>query len=245
MIIFIPFVHVNYGINLMATVERLGNTKQVKNGRRDKPAMPAFVTGARTEFIGTLERHGIRLKRNSPAERWLLLVDVVRKDNGQSIAKRVWLRDGRWSRNMKTGHRYCFHARMERCRNSRLAPGISGRVNQGWRIANPNKVSEVEIAQQAKNLDGKEILTFNVRFKQREKTKPKNGLDSQEQQTAKLYDTKRADAQREVKSRAEREIRTIEVRANRRKATERKSRNNATPLPSSRGTRRGRVRLRG
>ena len=132
--------------------------------------MTNFVADERARFTGTLKRHGTRFRENALTERWLLLVDLVRNDNGKPMAKSVWFRDGEWSRNMRVGHRYAFNARVTECLNRRLAPGVSGRINQGWRLSNPTKVTEVEIPHNPKRLNGKGIRTFTVRTKPR-KTK--------------------------------------------------------------------------
>lgn len=145
--------------------------------------MTGFVEGERTEFAGTLRQHRARLKQNFLAERWLLLVDVVKSDTRQLVAKGVWLRDGEWSRNMKTGQRYVFHARMQKCRSNRQASAISGRINDEWRISNPTKVKEVAAPQRAKVLYGDEILTFKVQAKRRKGAGRKSGQDSLEQRT--------------------------------------------------------------
>lgn len=129
--------------------------------------MTNFVAGERTRFTGTLKRHGTRFRENALPERWLLLVDVVRSDTGKPIAKNIWFRDGKWSRNMKAGQRYAFMARVSQCLSRRQAPGVSGRINQEWRLANPTRVTDVEIPLKSKRLNGKETRTFTVRAKPR------------------------------------------------------------------------------
>ena len=135
--------------------------------------MTKFIAGVRNEFAGTLRQHGTRLKQNLLAERWILLVDVVRSDTGESIAKRIWFRDGAWSRDMNKGHRYAFHARTEPCRSEQYEPGMSGRINQEWRIVNPNKVREVAISQKTKTLDWEETHASKVHSKRRNKPRRK------------------------------------------------------------------------
>ena len=131
--------------------------------------MIRFVAGERTEFVGTLKQHRTWYKANMLAERWLLLVDVVRSDTEQLIAKQVWLREGKWSRNMKKGHRYSFSARVQPCRDIQDAPGISGRIDQEWRISNPSKVREREMSPIATALDGAENATIKFHGKSRKK----------------------------------------------------------------------------
>ena len=131
--------------------------------------MTNFVEGERDRFSGTLKRHRTRFKENALQERWLLLVDVVNNDTGKPIAKNVWFRDGEWSRNMKVGHRYAFDARLTQSLNRRLAPGVSGRINHGWRLSNPTKVTEVDIPHKPKQLSGKGIRTFTVRARSRKR----------------------------------------------------------------------------
>lgn len=173
--------------------------------------MSAFVAGTRTEFVGTLKQHGTRLKANAIAERWLLLVDVAKSDTGQGIAKRLWLRDGEWSRNMNPGHRYAFYARMQRCNNIRQAPGISGRINQGWRIANPNNVREVAVPQKTKHVGGKETRTFKVQVRRSNKTARKSGRVNREPQIAKPNEVREGRPLQKAKSLDEGEIRTTET----------------------------------
>lgn len=136
--------------------------------------MTNFIKGERTRFIGTLARHGTRFRENALPERWLLLVDIVRNDTGTPMAKNVWFGDGEWSRNMRVGHRYAFDARVTQCLNRRQAPGVSGRINQGWRLSNPTKVTEVEIPHKPKQLNEQGIRTFTVRAKPRKRKSVKS-----------------------------------------------------------------------
>ena len=186
--------------------------------------MASFISGTRTAFAGTVKQHGTRLKQRFLAERWILMVDVVRSDTEQLIAKRVWLRDGEWSKNMKIGHRYVFHARMLKCHSNQQAPGISGRINAEWRIANPTKVREVSAPQKAKVLAGEEILTFKVQAKRRKGAGRKSGQDSQEQRTDSSHESAKQATSRKARRLNREEPPTAKADNEPRKKIRRKSR---------------------
>ena len=207
--------------------------------------MTSFSAGARTKFACTVKQHGTRLKQNFLAERWILLTNVVRHDTGQLVAKSIWLREGGWSRNMKTGHHYTFHARTEPCRSNRLEPGISGRINQEWRIVNPNKVSEVDMLPKAKRLDGKEILTFKVQAKQRKKANRESERVNQEQRTDNPNKVGEVKIPQKAKRLDGEEAHASKVRNNPRKKIRRKSRSKTIQsiFNNKRETGPGRVRL--
>ena len=230
----------------MTTVERRPRKGARAMGRRPGgSSAPKFVSGARTEFAGTMERHGTRRRQNSLEERWLLLTDVNRTDTGQVIARRVWFRDGKWSRDMRMGHRYAFHARMEQCPDNRESPGISGRINQKWRIANPNKVREVETSQKTKRLDGEETITFKVYTKRHKKAERKRERAIEEQQPTTLDKTGEAEAPQKAKILDEERTRAFNVPSKSRRKIRRKSRNKTIQsiFDNRRGTGPSRVRL--
>ncbi len=154
----------------MVSVERLGTEA---------------AAGRRTQFFGTLKRHGTRLKQNGLQERWLLLIDLIAADSGKTLAKHAWFRDGKWSRNMKTGHRYSFCARVERCLGNQKAPNVSGQIDEGHRLANPNKVLEVAIPAKQKNVESSETGTFKVYHKRAKTPGSKKASFDQNQPIAK------------------------------------------------------------
>lgn len=184
----------------MTTEERRSGAGARAMGRRPGgSSAPKFVAGVRIEFAGTVERHGTRRRENSLEERWLLLTDVYRTDTGQIVAKRIWFRDGKWSGDMRMGHRYAFHARMQQCPDYQEAPGISGRINQKWRIANPNKVREVETPQKTKRFDGEDVITFKVHNKRHKKAERKRERANQEQRPTTLDKTEEMEAPQKAK----------------------------------------------
>ena len=171
----------------MATVGRLRTSAQ--------------VAGERIKFVGTLKQHGTRLKQNGLQERWLLLVNVSSADAGNLMAKRIWFRDGKWSRNMKPGHRYSFCARVERCQGNREAPNISGRINERYRLANPNKVLEVAIPKEERDVESKETRTFKVSAKGRKVRSGKKGSVEQKQPLVTRKERSRVENSRQTPSR--------------------------------------------
>ena len=122
------------------------------------------------------------------------------------------------------GHRYAFYARMQQCPDNRGAPGISGRINQKWRIANPNKVREVETSQKTKRLDGEEIITFKVHTKRHKKAERKGERANQEQRPTTLDKTKEVEAPQKAKILDGEKARTFSVTNKPRKKARRKSR---------------------
>ena len=230
----------------MTTAERRPGKGARAMGRRPGgSSAPKFVAGARIEFAGTVERHGTRRRENSLEERWLLLTDVDRTDTGQVVAKRVWFRDGKWSRDMRMGHRYAFHARMQHCPDNLESPGISGRINQKWRIANPNKVREVETSQKTKRLDGEDIITFKVHTKRHKKAERKRERANQGQRPTVLDKTEEVEVSQKAKILDGEKSRMFNVPNKPRKKARRKSRSRTIQsiFENRRETGPGRARL--